>query len=96
MYSVLFEITVMAYSSGVKYTGESKVNVVEVDVLLDWAFAVVDVWILSGFNVTSENGKIIEPLGNPFTIGLIWTVTGRFTSFPLKYRVTSLRNIPKG
>ena len=56
-------MTVIAYSPGERYTGESNGKTVAVGV----EFAV----ILSGFLVTSENGSIAEALGNPFITGLI-------------------------
>ncbi len=96
LYSGLLLVITIAYSSGDKYTGESNVKVVCVVVLLDAAFATDDVWISSEFIVTSENGNIIELLGNPFTIGRICTVTGSQVSLALNQRVTSLRNIPIG
>ena len=70
-----------AYSSGVKKTGESKVNVVLVVVFATAEFAVVEACTLSGFNETSPNGSTLEALGNPLITGLICNLTGRTVSF---------------
>ena len=66
-----------AYSSGAKYTGESKVNTVFVVVFATAELAVVEVCTRSGANTTSPNGSILEALGKPLTIGLTCNVTGR-------------------
>ena len=81
LYSVLFDVITNAYSSGVRKTGESKVNVVLVVVFATAAFAVVEACILSGFIETSLKGITLDPLGKPLTTGLICTLTGTLLSF---------------
>ena len=70
-----------AYSSGVRYTGESKVNVVLVVVFATAAFAVVETCILSGFNTTSLNGTTLDALGKPLITGLTCNLTGSLVSY---------------
>ena len=80
-YSVLFDVRTIAYSSGVRYTGESKVNVVFVVVFATAEFAVVETCTLSGVNVTSLKGNTLEALGKPLTTGLSCNLTGSTVSF---------------
>ena len=80
-YSVLFDVITNAYSSGVRYTGESKVNVVLVVVFAIAAFAVVEACTLSGFFTTSLKGITLDALGKPLTSGLICILTGSLVSF---------------
>jgi hypothetical protein len=95
-YSVLFDVRTNAYSSGVKKTGESKVNVVLVVVFARAEFAIVETCTLSGFNETSLNGITLEALGNPLTIGRSCNLIGRTVSFVEKFKVTFLKNSPFG